>query len=154
MKLKKILSDMKEEFYKGAESSVDIGEYREIFKNPTQQELNSLEEETGRYTVRFVAVKEEQNVYVASIDVFHEDIAYKIGIKGIREALDNFAGIGEIYEGNVDVYGLSDNYMDYSDKKEQLYKDIGEGKYDWLEEKENFRIGEIRREAEKELRFL
>lgn len=147
--MKNILNRVREDFYRGTGSDANM-EYREIFVNPTKRELRSIEKETGLEQVRFIADKEEKNVYVSAIDVFHINIATKIG-KGTEDYyLDNFSGMGEIWEGKVEVMGLSDNFRDNIEKRTELYKDVYYGEYNWMRDY-NFDISEIEWAAEREL---
>lgn len=158
MKLKKILKEIKERWVMGTEAT-EKGEYREIFMNPSPNELSDIEEYGGmRYgdDMRFIAVKKTQNVYISSADVFHRTIAEEIDeLDPVEGVYMNFSGIGKYRNGIVEINDYSDvfDFEGYEPWLYELCKDLVGGRYDWLT-KYNFDLSYIVGVAMDELEYL
>ena len=133
MKLKRVLSDIKEDYFASVRSVMG-DDVRELFVNPDRSELRDLIEETGDIYVRFIADKRKEKVYLSSSDVVHVDIAMSVGYSynELHESDYLFAGTGIYKEGYVEV-----NYFGDTQKGERtikrLSKEILEGNFDWME---------------------
>ena len=122
MRLKEVLFNIREDFEVGYEDR--FGEYQEIFKNPSWREIKDITENDINF--RFIADKDKNHLYVAGVNVLHDDIQSKVG--GFKKHyFDLFSGIA-IKKGirNIKVYlnNLNCNIED----------EILEGEYDWVED--------------------
>lgn len=136
--LKKYLEEIKEEFVTGYEGRFD---YIEIFKNPSLDELMSFED-----YVRFIALQEERDLYISSVDILHYNILLEAGVKGdINNILvSNFPGVGKIEGKRVLVENISEMIeYDYPKRYDNLIKEIERGDYDWLEDY-RFNLSELK----------
>lgn len=159
MKLKDILSNIEERWVVGTRSDAH-GAYREIFMNPDRNDIRDIEEFGGyRHgdNVRFIAVKDSQNVYVSSADVFHRTIAEEVDdLLDIGGVTNNFSGMGNIEGSKIEVTDFSDVFIEFEGYEmsfQTICEDILDGKYDWME-RYNFDLGLIKEIAEDELEEL
>lgn len=138
---------LEEEFYKGAESR--YGKYVEIFKNPTVQEIKSIEEETQVGIVRFIADKESRDVYVNASEILHSHMVKEIDELQKEDILEKFSGIGYVDGNKIIASELAGTYREAGtdEYSEKISSDILEGEYDWLENK-NFDLSEVKFELE------
>lgn len=155
MKLKKILSDIKEEWHTETQSSMDK-EYREIFKNPTQSDIRDIIEYGGDRLgddIRFIADRRSQNVYATSADVFHQDM-----FEEIDEFTDDvknriFSGIGDWNGRVIKISYFSDLLIEDETGLYVASRNVVEGKYDWME-RYNFDLSDIKDVAEENVESL
>lgn len=155
-KLKCLLDNVKER-WEGSTKSMQKNDYREIFANPTKQELRELEDinNSDSNIIKFIAVKNKREVYVASYDVYHYKIAEEVGVDSDYE-MKNFPGKGRIENGvvNVTVYSDALNFKKemkydekYMERAEVLYKEVLDGVWDWVE-KYNFDLKELKKRTD------
>ena len=135
MKLKDILSEIKEEWLSGTTATIK-GKYREIFINPTSGELRDIKEFGGVRegdNLRFIAMKGSQDVYASSADVFHRTIVEEIDGLVQEDIWENFSGIGNVdRNGMVNITGFSDFILKDKNYLYDVCTDIVNGEYDWL----------------------
>lgn len=129
------------------------GEYREIFVNPTPNEINDIIEYGGvreKDDVRFIAIKNSRDLYITSADVFHRTIVKEVDELREGDAIKNFSGMGSVNSDKIKVSYLSDliNNKATKGQKWDISKDLVEGEYDWLENY-NFNLEYIKEKAEK-----
>lgn len=150
MKLNQILKNLREE-WESSTDSMQGGEYREIFVNPTKQELRDLEEFSGMSTVKFIADSDKREIYVTSSDVYHYKIAEEVGLNSNYE-MTKYSGKGNISGGLVEATAFCDalNFNrqlkyepDYLERAEEIYSEIINGEYDWME-KYNFDLSVVK----------
>lgn len=148
MELKRILSDIEERFYKGDNVR---GEYYEIFKNPSLDEIREVlnDKYEGDEEIRFIADYQEEDVYIASTELVHSDIADLSDLAWSSSVVDKryFPGIA-YYRGTeleVDVYFLECSVGLYN--VEKIIDDVLNGEYDYLE-RYYFNVNKLKREVE------
>lgn len=129
MRLNEILEDIKEEFVIGFEPSSSV-DYVEIFKNPTQQEMREVINNSENNYIRFIADKNKREVYITSAyRTYHDRMAKALGNIDYENM---FSGTGE-FDGRV-IKDIKMGNETYYAIGEELADDIVKGEYDWLEE--------------------
>ena len=127
MKLNDILKNIKEDWEVGFKHQ---GIYKEIFVNPSRSELRELGEK-----YRFIAVKEEQNLYVANIEILHPILAKKIN--KYSSYVKYFAGMAIAERNKIVVEDFSDSYFFQKYNIEEyflsVFEEVKNGEYDWIE---------------------
>lgn len=152
MKLNKILNNLKEEFVTSLKYG---GGYREIFVNPSRKEImDILDSGEGRRgdDIRFIAVKGEKEVYVASADFLHTFIAKKgMYDNSIFAIIGNFSGMGRVEGDEIVVTEISDEYKNDDESYTEMIYDVLEGEYDWMEKRRygNFNLDKIKKRFER-----
>lgn len=161
MELERILKKLNNNFVVGFEDG-STGEYREIFVNPTEQEIMQLKKDSfdgstmnvmATYAdVRFLALKNKKEVYVASGDVLHPDILIETGLN--TEDYEEFCGLGKIEGKKITANKFSDVYEMVDEKyyKKQL-KMLINGEYDWMENY-NILLSELKKKAKEEIKRI
>lgn len=146
--IKEELNLILEKFEAGIERSWS-GKYREIFVNPNKKEIADIYDpdipDWHKGDIRFIAILEEESIYVVAADVVHITMVDAIGLNRTNVAVD-FWGIGEIQQRNIVVTGFADTYT--VEAKNEMGKAILNGKFDWME-KYNFDLSEFKKQIKK-----
>lgn len=127
MKLKQILSDIKEEFVTGFEDNY-TDKYVELFRNPTRQEIEEIVDEEGN--LRFYTDKMLDNFYVWDGRVIHSVVASEIGVS-LKVMQNELAGKGVWNGRSIEIESIYD--INANDRV-RICKDILRGEYDFLED--------------------
>ena len=135
MKLKRVLRNIEEEFVTGFKSEWGEG-YMEIFKNPTSQEIKEVVNKSAEYNeIRFIADYRSRDLYIAPVQVTHQEMARELEFPVFEVYEFMFPGIGKI-RSEVIVVDVDDIF--YVRKEElnirKLKNDIFKGKYNWLDD--------------------
>lgn len=148
--IKAILENLNEKWYKGVKSSEGNRDYREIFKNPSRNEILDIERYGGSRSdgvinsdIRFIADKKYKEVYITSADVFHRDIMDEVDVL-TGNITDYFSGMGRVKNnGNIELSDVSDYFWGSPKKLNSLLDDIVSGDYDWME-RYNFSLRKLK----------
>ena len=137
MKISKVLKELEETFVAGYEGVGD--RYYEIFKNPTEREIRS---ESIGSKVRFIAVDNLKEVYVADMHVLHDSMVRKVDSLRSGDRIEQFAGIGGVEGGKIEILDITEYFYGkyrHGDKEplQNIVKDLRNGKWDWVK-RENF----------------
>lgn len=132
-----------EKYVKGTKKA---GEYREIFVNPTKQEVVDIENFDGvkwGNNVRFIALKENKKVYTSTGDVLHWMIKDVADLSN-SDVAGSFRGMGVADFGEITVTKFGSNISDK--EKRMMANDLINGEYNWME-KYNFDLSKIKQKA-------
>lgn len=131
MSIREILLKLNERFVVGFEGR---NGYNEIFVNPDRKEIREVASRGESF--RFIGDKEIKSLYVADVNVLHEEMQEEIGNMK-QHYFDLFSGVA-INEGRyVRIY--------YDNLNCNIDDEILEGEYDWVE-RYNFNIFELKKE--------
>lgn len=143
MKINKILNNLSEKFYKGGKFR---GEYVEVFKNPTLDEIRSACEEDYNY-IRFVADKYKEDLYVWNGDILHMDIVKVVKEFNYSELKNKYFACHGVLDGR-NVHVSDEDLADMGSREcERVCLEIINGDFDWLD-MYNFDIDVLRESAE------
>lgn len=136
MRLKNILSDIEEKWIEYGKS-VKGNQVGGVYVNPSRKDLVDIDEQNEyRDDIRFVANKNEEEVYVAPGFILHSVIGRVMDYNLDILVMLMFLGIGELKNNKeIEVKQFGDNQR--FDKKgerraESISRDIISGKYDWM----------------------
>ena len=117
------LRELCEEFKDGI---IKHGNYYEIYKNPTYDELRDMYKE-GINPIRYIYVIDEKSLYVFSAELLHKYVAKKLGIRYAMYSPENIFGSGKITANGriVDFFLLRSGGQDFfkGTKFEHLFTD-------------------------------
>lgn len=153
-KINEIVTKIDEKWIKGTKSTFKK-EYREIFKNPSKEELLQLDElgiEKYGENIRFIAINKSKNIYVTSADVFHTSMKREIPELVPEDFTTTFSGAGGFKRGKVEVTWWTDELNDPKHERSlyNICKEVILGDYDWIE-RYNFELGLFKQRAKKEV---
>lgn len=148
MKLKRVLNKVEEEFVAGKNPM--RGDYTEIFKNPTLDEIEDSLREWGEYpNLRFLAIKNSRDVYVWNPSLIHKNVQNEVGLSFKEMKYENLAGIA-IYVNRELVFGMSNIASMDKYRRRELAEEILNNEWDWIEDY-RFNIFPMKEDCEKYL---